>query len=166
MKIRNQKSATLIKIQGAMTNSTKEMDEQRFATEGSTERPRAERPADLERLWKVTDSCCGFLLLIFTGFNRSLIFTKARFRVPFLCPASIIFSWIFSQTRGTAKNLVGRTALKFSTWKWLKFKNKTFKTKIVGRRSPLSQIMGGRGSIFFTVLKKSKESSRIILKKN
>ena len=32
-------------------------------------------------------------------------------------PANCIFSAIFSQTLGTAKNLVGRTLFKFSTWK-------------------------------------------------
>ena len=41
------------------------MDERRFATERSNVRPRAKRPADLERLWKVTDSCYGFLLRMF-----------------------------------------------------------------------------------------------------
>ena len=42
--------------------------------------------------------------------------TRARLAGPLLRPASSIFSWIFSQTRGTPKNFVGRAARKFSTF--------------------------------------------------
>ena len=44
------------------------MDVRRFATEGSTERPRAERLADLERLWSLVTEFCQRVL---SGFNRS-----------------------------------------------------------------------------------------------
>jgi hypothetical protein len=47
--------------------------------------------------------------------TSNFLFTRARLKGPFLAAASSIFSCIFSQTLGTATNLVGRTAFRFST---------------------------------------------------
>ena len=58
------------------------MDERSFVTAGSTERPRAERPADLERLWSpVTEFCHGgYEVLIDPKFDQSFFdkFLPAR----------------------------------------------------------------------------------------